>query len=75
VELYTSEPADAETIAHLPASTVVLPGFNHMFQKATSGAIGEYVQIEVTVDPEALAVMGDWLAEALQPLPAPGRRR
>lgn len=56
------------------ASVVVLQGFNHMFQKAKTGAIGEYAQIEETVDPEALAAMGDWLAETLRPLAA-GRSR
>ena len=57
------------------ASVVVLPGFNHMFQKATTGAIGEYARIEVTVDPVALAAMGDWLAETLKPSTASGRGR
>ena len=49
------------------ASVVVLEGFNHMFQKATTGAIGEYVKIEETVDPVALATMGDWLTQTLKP--------
>ncbi|HJN71453.1 MAG TPA: alpha/beta hydrolase [Phycisphaerales bacterium] len=38
-------------------------GLNHLFQKATTGAVSEYSQIETTFEPVALEAMGDWLAE------------
>jgi fermentation-respiration switch protein FrsA (DUF1100 family) len=40
---------------------VELPGLNHLFQKATSGAPAEYGTIEETMNPQALAVIGDWI--------------
>jgi uncharacterized protein len=40
-----------------------LPGLNHLLQASESGAISEYVQIEETINPLALKVVGDWLAE------------
>jgi hypothetical protein len=36
---------------------------NHLFQPATTGAMSEYGQIEITFDQEALGVMGAWLLE------------
>jgi len=50
------------------ASVVVLPGHNHMFQTANTGAISEYAEIEHTMSDQTLAAMGDWLA-ALRPAP------
>ena len=38
-------------------------GLNHLFQKATTGAVSEYAQIEMTFEPEALDALGTWLAE------------
>jgi pimeloyl-ACP methyl ester carboxylesterase len=43
------------------ASVIVLPGLNHLFQTAGSGAVSEYAQIEETIAPDALKTMGDWL--------------
>lgn len=40
-----------------------LPGLNHLFQPATTGAIGEYRDIEETFSPTALNLMSDWLTE------------
>ncbi len=42
---------------------VELEGLNHLFQKATTGGISEYGQIETTIEPVALEVMSSWLAE------------
>jgi pimeloyl-ACP methyl ester carboxylesterase len=39
----------------------VLPGLNHMFQAAKTGATSEYASIEETINPAALAVVGDWV--------------
>jgi uncharacterized protein len=39
-----------------------LPGLNHLFQTAKTGAPSEYGDIEETFSPGALALIGDWLA-------------
>ena len=44
------------------ARVVELPGLNHLFQTAGTGAVGEYGRIEETIAPEALKTIGDWLA-------------
>ncbi len=41
----------------------VLPGLNHLFQAAETGAPAEYVRIEETMSPVALARIADWIAE------------
>jgi len=38
-----------------------LAGLNHLFQQATTGALDEYVQIEETFNPVALAHIVDWV--------------
>jgi alpha-beta hydrolase superfamily lysophospholipase len=38
-----------------------LPGLNHMFQTATTGARGEYRDIEETFAPAALALISGWI--------------
>ncbi|HEY5084358.1 MAG TPA: alpha/beta hydrolase, partial [Rhizomicrobium sp.] len=40
-----------------------LPGLNHLFQTAKTGAPNEYGEIEETIAPAALAVIGDWIVE------------
>jgi uncharacterized protein len=40
-----------------------LPGLNHLFQPCRTGAPSEYAAIEETIAPEALRVIGDWIAE------------
>jgi pimeloyl-ACP methyl ester carboxylesterase len=40
-----------------------LPGLNHLFQTATTGAPGEYVQIEETISPVALDKMASWILQ------------
>ena len=39
----------------------VLPGLNHLFQTAETGAPDEYARIEETMAPAALSVIGDWV--------------
>ena len=39
-----------------------LPGLNHLLQTATAGSPAEYSVITQTVAPEALALIGDWIA-------------
>jgi fermentation-respiration switch protein FrsA (DUF1100 family) len=40
-----------------------LPGLNHLFQTAKTGAPSEYGEIEETMSPAALAVIGDWIVQ------------
>ncbi|MFX1573661.1 MAG: alpha/beta hydrolase family protein [Promethearchaeota archaeon] len=40
-----------------------LPNLNHLFQTAQTGALSEYVNIEETISPIALKVIGDWILE------------
>ncbi|MDP6600942.1 MAG: alpha/beta fold hydrolase [Phycisphaerales bacterium] len=40
---------------------VRLEGLNHLFQPATTGAVGEYATIETTIDESALQEVGDWV--------------
>jgi hypothetical protein len=42
-------------------SIVELPGLNHLFQTATTGAPREYAQIEETFAPAALEALTAWL--------------
>lgn len=41
----------------------LLPGLNHLFQDAKTGSPTEYAQIEETISPKALKVIGDWIEE------------
>jgi len=43
-----------------------LPGLNHMFQTAPTGALDEYGRIEETFSPTALKALGDWLTAHVQ---------
>ncbi len=43
----------------IDASNQELPGLNHLFQTSTTGAPSEYAQIEETIAPSALALIGD----------------
>jgi hypothetical protein len=45
------------------ATTMELPGLNHLLQPAKTGSPVEYGEIEITSDPAALALMADWMAE------------
>ncbi|HEX4682060.1 MAG TPA: CocE/NonD family hydrolase [Gemmatimonadaceae bacterium] len=41
--------------------TVELPGLNHLFQSASSGAVTEYARIEETISPQALELIASWI--------------
>ena len=41
--------------------TVELPGLNHLFQTARTGALSEYSQIGETISPSALDRIGTWI--------------
>ena len=39
-----------------------LPGLNHLLQTAKTGAVSEYSQIEETIAPAALELIGSWVS-------------
>ncbi|MBX3373652.1 MAG: alpha/beta fold hydrolase [Phycisphaeraceae bacterium] len=43
------------------ADVRMLPGLNHLLQPCPTGRVSEYVKIETTIDPAALALIGDWI--------------
>jgi len=45
----------------------VLPGLNHLFQKAETGKLSEYAQIEQTISPEVLDLVKEWILERFGP--------
>jgi hypothetical protein len=45
------------------ATVVELPGLNHLFQTATTGAPSEYATIEETISPAALNLISDWVVK------------
>lgn len=51
----------AATHANPDVTLVALPGLNHLFQTAKTGALGEYADIEETVAPIALDTMASWI--------------
>jgi pimeloyl-ACP methyl ester carboxylesterase len=40
-----------------------LPGLNHLFQTARTGALSEYAEIEETMSPVALETVSDWIVK------------
>lgn len=55
-------PAIREALKANPDATVVeLPGLNHLFQTADTGAPVEYARIEETMAPAALDTLADWV--------------
>ena len=51
----------AATKGNPDVTIVELPGLNHLFQTAKTGAVGEYADIEETVAPIALDTMSSWI--------------
>ena len=47
--------------------TLLLPGLNHLFQTARTGAVSEYATLEETFAPAALEAMGDWIVARTTP--------
>jgi uncharacterized protein len=43
-----------------------LPNLNHLFQKAKTGLITEYAEIEETLNPDALETIRKWLDETVR---------
>ncbi|HEX4683243.1 MAG TPA: alpha/beta hydrolase [Gemmatimonadaceae bacterium] len=50
-----------EAAGNRDVTTVALPGLNHLFQTAKTGAPSEYAQIEQTIAPVALETMANWI--------------
>jgi pimeloyl-ACP methyl ester carboxylesterase len=46
---------------HTDATVIEIPRLNHLFQTASTGAIGEYRDIEETFAPQALAIISEWI--------------
>ncbi|PZX59628.1 hypothetical protein LV84_00836 [Algoriphagus ratkowskyi] len=47
-------------------STMELPGLNHLFQEAKTGAPSEYPEIEQTFSPKAMEVVLEWIKERVK---------
>ncbi|MCP3978374.1 MAG: alpha/beta fold hydrolase [bacterium] len=45
------------------ATVLTIDGLNHLFQKAETGASGEYGAIDETINPEVLRIVGEWIVE------------
>ena len=43
-----------------------LPGLNHLFQRARTGSVMEYVTLKQDFDPEALKIIADWLNQTVR---------
>ena len=57
-------PSIREALKDDPKAQVVeLPGLNHLFQTAGTGAPSEYAQIEETIAPAALDLVTDWVVK------------
>ena len=52
------------------ATVVELEGLNHLFQQAVTGTLVEYGQLEQTLAPEVLELVGDWLVERFVVVPS-----
>src|SRR5260370_2057277 len=48
-----------------------LPGLNHLFQSAKTGAISEYSEIEETMTPVALEKIAHWILQQSAEQPSP----
>lgn len=40
-----------------------LPGLNHLFQPCATGGLGEYAEIETTLDPSVLEAVAEWIGK------------
>ena len=47
---------------------LLMPGLNHLFQTATTGAPGEYSLIQETISPTALQTISDWILKQTTPV-------
>ena len=63
VEPSVNLPELTRALAHDRDVTVrEMPGLNHLFQTAKSGAPAEYAEIEETISPAVLTLVSDWIA-------------
>jgi Dipeptidyl aminopeptidases/acylaminoacyl-peptidases len=58
--------AALKTANNADVELVELPGLNHLFQTAETGAISEYSVIEETMSPTMLQRVGDWIQRHTQ---------
>ena len=42
-----------------------MPGLNHLFQTAKTGAVSEYAKIEETISPSAMVKIAGWIRTAI----------
>ncbi len=54
------------TAGNTDATVRAMPGLNHLFQTAKTGLPGEYEQIEETIAPSVLSLVGEWLGERVR---------
>ncbi|KIG15606.1 hypothetical protein DB30_05354 [Enhygromyxa salina] len=54
-------PIQAALINNPAAEFVLLPGLNHLFQPARTGAPDEYAMIEMTIEPAVLEELARWI--------------
>ena len=62
-------PAIREALAEAPVEDVSvreLPGLNHLFQPAQTGAVEEYGRIETTIDPSVLELVAEWITDRFE---------
>ena len=60
-------PVVRKALAHNRRAEVIeLPGLNHLFQPAKTGAPLEYAKIETTIDPAALDTITTWILKQTQ---------
>jgi len=52
-----------EAAGNKNSEVVELPGLNHLFQTAKTGAVGEYSEIEETMSPLALEKVASWIVK------------
>ncbi|MEB2786267.1 alpha/beta hydrolase family protein [Algoriphagus persicinus] len=58
--------AGLEKAGNTNVTTMELPGLNHLFQEAQTGAPSEYGTIEQTFSPKALEVVTNWIKEQVR---------
>lgn len=56
-----------QSAGNINVTTIIAPKLNHLFQPATTGGVGEYATIELTVDPAFLKQLTDWIVQQAKP--------
>ena len=46
-----------------PVRVMRVEGLNHLLQPATTGAVSEYANIEITMDEDTMKQIGSWILE------------